>query len=535
VVLDNADVPSDEPLVDALLGGAAAGCRHVLVTSRDPGWTRRATTVEMDVLPRDDATHLLRARAECLSEGQSSRLAEALGDLPLALAQAGAWLAESGMAADDYEDLLQRRTREVMARGTAARQVPVAATWTVALDEVADPAAVTLVRLWAHLGPEPIPLDLLHPEVAGLVPEPLATAARDPLTLGDTVIRVSRLGLVRLVGDAVVMHRLVQAVLRDHTPADECGRLRHSVVRLLAVAATGDPYSPDNWPRYAQLYPHVRAADLIGGDQDGWDAVIRFINYLHARGDDLNRDRLARETRDRWGQTLGEDHPHTFVAAGHLAYMLRAKGEHSAARELAKDVRSRCRRAFGDDHPYTIKAGACLGTTLRAQGKYRTARVLFEDVLSRCRRVLGEDHPDTIRAMADLAVTLRKQGDHRAGTLCEDVLSRRRRVLGEDHPHTMSAMANLAAVLRLRGDHVEARALCEDVLSRRRRILGDDHPDTVHAAAKLAETLRAQGDYAALKVLSEDALSRRRVLGEDHPDTNRHSKDARRHGCSSWR
>jgi transcriptional regulator with XRE-family HTH domain/tetratricopeptide (TPR) repeat protein len=481
VVLDNAGVPADGSEVLGLLGAAAAGGGHVLVTSRDPCWSRLAAAIEVDVLPRREAVHLLCARANGLSAEQAGRLAEALGDLPLALEQAGKWLAESGMPVSTYEDLLRRRARAVLTRGTAPGQVPVAATWTVALEAVTDPAAVMLVRLWAHLGPEPIPLDLLGAEVAGLVPEPLATAARDPLLLGDTVTHVSRLGLVRLTAGAVVMHRLVQAVLRDHTPIGERDQLRTAAMRLLAAAATGDPYSPDSWPRYAQLYPHALAADLVGsGDQESRDAVMRFADYLHAWGDDSTGDRLAREARDRWAQTLGKDHPDTIMAEGHFVYMLRARGEYQAARALTEDVRSRCQRVLGHDHPHTIKFAACLGATLRAQEDYQAARTLFEDMLAQCRRSHGEDHPHTDNAVANLALTMRSQGDYPAArALFEDVLSRRRFSLGEDHLHTISIVANLAQTLRLQGDYPAARALFEDVLSRWQRILGDDHPQTV--------------------------------------------------------
>jgi tetratricopeptide (TPR) repeat protein len=523
VVLDNADVPADDSPLSSLLGAAKASGGHILVTSRDPGWARMATPVEVDVLPREEAVDLLRCRAKGLSPEQAGRLAEALGDLPLALEQAGAWLAESGMPAGTYEDLLRRRAREVLTRGTAAGQVPVAATWTVALDAVTDPAAVMLVRLWAHVGPEPIPLDLLGAETAGLVPEPLATAARDPLKLGDTVAQVSRLGLVRPTGGAVVMHRLVHAVLRDHTPAAERELLCSAVVRLVAAAtASGDPNRPDTWRRFARLYPHALAADLISnGDPDGRATVLRFADYLHARGDDANGDRLASRARKQWEKALGKDHPDTIVATGHLAYMLRARHDYPAARALSEDVRSRFQRVLGDDHPHTIKAGACLGAALRGLKDYSAARALFEDMLSRCRRVYGEDHQHTINAMANLAVTLRDQGNYpTAQDLLEDVLSWRRRVLGPDDPDTIKAAANLARTLRLQGDYRAAQELLEDVLPRRRRVLGPDHRHTIKAAIRLAETLQLQGDYPAARALFEDVLSRRRrILGDDDPGT----------------
>lgn len=156
---------------------------------------------------------MLHARAPRLTGGQAEQLAEVLGDLPLALEQAGAWLATSGMSTSAYLHAVGTRTRAMLAEGAPHNYpVPVAATWTLALDTI-DDTAVGLLRLWAFLGPEPIPTEWITDETAAGFPGALARLA-DPLVRGRTVAAVVRLGLVRLVDGAVVMHRLVQAVLR---------------------------------------------------------------------------------------------------------------------------------------------------------------------------------------------------------------------------------------------------------------------------------------------------------------------------------
>jgi hypothetical protein len=147
--------------------------------------------VAVDVLPRAEAVALLQARAPRLTNDQAEQVASALGDLPLAVEQAGAWLADSGMTAAAYLTAVHSRTRAILAEGTPlGYSVPVAATWTVALDGV-DAAVVALLRLWAFLGPEPIPTDLTTDEAAAALPAPFDTlptrwnaAGRSPRPFG---------------------------------------------------------------------------------------------------------------------------------------------------------------------------------------------------------------------------------------------------------------------------------------------------------------------------------------------------------------
>ncbi|OHV31704.1 cytochrome C, partial [Pseudofrankia sp. EUN1h] len=314
IILDNAGGPDD---LYGLLSAAGGG--HVLVTTRDLAWSRLAGTVEVDVLPRDRSVALLRERAPRLSVAEAGQIAAAVDDLPLALEQAGAWLAETGISAREYVDLLRGRVSEVMARGVPADHVPVAATWTVALRTL-DESAVLLLRLWAQFGPEPIPVDLVRPEVAGLLPAPLGEAARDPLVLRDVVGTLVRTAMVRLVaGDRVVIHRLVQAVLRDDTPQALRPMLHRAVQGLLAQSHPPDGTIPAGWGRYAQLYPHAVATGLLNTDSDtGRKFLLALTAALRNQGDYPTSRRIGEHVHDRWTTELGVDHPDTISAALNL-------------------------------------------------------------------------------------------------------------------------------------------------------------------------------------------------------------------------
>ena len=417
LVLDNAGVPED---LFGVLRAAGASGGHVLVTSRDHRWAGLARSVEVDVLPSVDAVAVLRSRIGLIGDEDAGRIVAALGNLPLAVEQAGAFLAANPMAPGRYADLLSSELRRLMSQGAPRGLRPVAATWTVTLHELGDPAVLMLARLLAQFGPEPVPLDLWRPEVAGLLPAPLDVLAADPVAWAETVGRVLALALARRVedADAVVMHRLVVEVLRDDTPDELRLKLRTAACRLLARGHPVGRDRPEAWPRYAQLYAHVSAVGLVDDDDpDSRDMVNWLTRYLHDRGDYPTSHALAENVLARRREILGPDHPDTLSAAANLAGTLWSMGDYPAARGLEENVLARCREILGTDHPSTLSAAASLAGTLWSMGDYPAARGLEENVLARRREILGPDHPDTLTAAANLAETVKSQTINRTSAI----------------------------------------------------------------------------------------------------------------------
>src|SRR6516164_7092189 len=111
LVFDNAANPAD------IAGWLPGGTGHVLITTREQGWTEIAAPVEVDVLARPESVAILQARVTRLGAADADRLAEEPVDLPLAIAQAAAFMAETDMAADEYLGLLQTRAGQLLAHG----------------------------------------------------------------------------------------------------------------------------------------------------------------------------------------------------------------------------------------------------------------------------------------------------------------------------------------------------------------------------------------------------------------------------------
>ncbi|KAJ7700991.1 hypothetical protein B0H16DRAFT_1834326 [Mycena metata] len=113
-----------------------------------------------------------------------------------------------------------------------------------------------------------------------------------------------------------------------------------------------------------------------------------------------------------------------------------------------------------------------------------------------------------------------------AKNLAVVVLEKRKKTLGENHPDTLDAMWTLATTYKDSQPQMAKDLVV--VLEKRKKILGEDHPDTLYAMWTLATTYKdSQPQMAKDLVVSRKAEElevmvlekRKKISGEDHPRT----------------
>ncbi|GIX26103.1 MAG: hypothetical protein KatS3mg122_3334 [Caldimonas sp.] len=521
-----------------------AGGARVLVTSRNAHWraTLGVQQVALAPLPRADSRRLLlQPRAQAQGTEVDSLLAdpataadadaicELLGDLPLALALAGAYL-------EDLPNLPLAAYRRQLAQTVLSNEslsdelaqvvhLPthyprgVAAAIQLSydrLDPQRDAAARALLHRLAWLAPAPVPLLLVGVLAGGDPADPAAVAAADPV-----LRRLREVGLAERSADGVAIHRLVAAFASECDPDDRATR----AATAAAAVAVMDTLEIERAPLAATPYrPHLLALCERAGALDARSAA-RLLTVtallLYHQGDYAAARPLYERALAIRERALGPDHPTTATSLTNLAYLLQEQGDYAAARPLYERALAIYERALGPDHPTTATSLNHLAGLLYHQGDYAAARPLYERALAILERALGPDHPTTATSLNNLAGLLKSQGDYAAARpLYERALAILERALGPDHPTTATSLNNLAVLLKSQGDYAAARPLYERALAIRERALGPDHPDTATSLNNLAYLLQKQGDYAAARPLVERALAiLERALGPDHPET----------------
>jgi len=525
LVFDNADDPAQLTPYFPIGGGG-----HILITSRNQAWAQQGASLGVDVFLREESVEHLLRRAPGLTPGEADRVAIAVGDLPLAVVQAAAWLAETATPIDDYLEQLANQTTDVLALNQPADYPePVAATWNISIAQLKkrSPASVRLLELCAFLAPEPISSQLLYSKEMIDALKPYDPALQEKLVLGRVIREIGRFALAKIdqVGNSIQVHRLVQAVIRSQLNEQEQRQARHVVHTVLSGARPdGDEPidDPGTWPRFEIIWPHLAASEArYCADPETRRLLIDRVRYRWKRGDLPGAYQLAEDLLNDWREGLGEDDVQYLYLRCQLANVQRSQGRYVEARDIDQQLLERQKSVLGPSHPHTYVTTSSLAADLSALGSYRSAVELAREAHEGFSQIFHESHPRTLSAANNLALALRMVGRYaEARALDQDVLDRRMEVLGPDHPHTLASATRLGRDLREVGRYFDSVALLSRTYDSYKRLLGKDFPPTLSCAKSLAVSLRRAGQFEDARRLTMATRAQYRAqYGTPTPDT----------------
>ncbi|MEV4517396.1 FxSxx-COOH system tetratricopeptide repeat protein [Dactylosporangium sp. NPDC049525] len=508
---------------------------HVLITSRNKEWAERATAMQVEVFQRGESIAHLRQRVPTIKPDEANRVAELLGDLPIAVAAAGAWIAETGTDVREYLRHIERHGPANLVNPPTNQSVE--ATWDLSLQRLRErsPAAYRLLQLCSVMAPE-IALDLIYSDELAAALVELDPAMSEPMYRGVLVQEINRLALLKVDvgGGQIQVHRLLQHVVRSRMTSEELAGAKHQVHLVLAASRPRDAKdevdNPDSWRRYRMLWPHLEFSGAMEcEDESVRQLMIDRLRYVWLTGGITDGRAVGRDIDATWtamlARTTGERERQTLLRQllhlrFNLANVLRETGLFEESRRLDEEVLRQQLELLGDHHPHTLMTAGGLGGDLRALGMYAEALARDEITYKTWSEFFGDDNPRTLGALNNLAVSYRLAGDFRQARERDvEAYEGRRKVLGELHPSTLAAGDNLGRDLREAGDYDGSVRLLSTVANRFEQVL----PDTARALvskANLAVSLRSAGRAAEAAPLLEDAYEKLNDLrGPANPDT----------------
>ncbi|MEI5520496.1 FxSxx-COOH system tetratricopeptide repeat protein [Streptomyces brasiliscabiei] len=525
LVFDNADNPEELTRFFPQGGGG-----HILVTSRNQTWEQRGASLPVDVFSRHESVEHLSRRAPGLSAEEADRVAEAVGDLPLAVVQAAAWLAETATPIEEYLRQLNEQTAGVLDLNQPADYPQtVAATWNISISRLRErsPASVRLLQLCAFMAPEPISSHLLYSREMLDELKKVDPSLQESLMLGRVIREIGRFALAKVdqASTSIQVHRLVQAVIRSRLSEEEQRQARHVVHTMLVGARPpGDEPIDDaeTWPRFAIIWPHLNASELRDCHEvEPRRLLIDRVRYLWKRGDFPGARNLAEDLLGHWKETLGEDDMQYMYLHGQLANVLRTQGRFVEACAIDEEVRERQLRVLGPTHPHTYVTTSSLASDLAALGEYTKAVKLAREAHQGFSQIFHESHGRTLNAANNLALALRMVGHYdEARDVDQDTYARRREVLGPDHPYTLVSAQGLGRDLREVGRYTDSVAVLSEAYETHKQILGKDFPGTLSCAKSLAVSLRRAGQFVDARRLTQATLAQYRTqyTRDKYPD-----------------
>jgi tetratricopeptide (TPR) repeat protein len=300
---------------------------HMLITSRNPAWRARATVLEVDVWSPQEAVTFLLTRTGRSEAGSAAALAEALGHLPLALEQAGAYMEVNATPFAHYLHLYRRGGAKLLTQhGPRDYGETVATTWRLSFDQVREASPAAAIDAAAY-GPD-------HPVVAIRV----NNLARVLHNLGD--LAEARRGFERALAiDAAAYgphHPSVATLVNNlalvlHDLGD-LAEARRGFERALAIHEAA--YGPD--------HPSVATA---GNNLAG---VLRELGDLAGARQGFERALAIDEA------AYGPDHPEVATNVANLANVLSDLGDLAGARHGFERALRIITAAWGPDHPRAV-------------------------------------------------------------------------------------------------------------------------------------------------------------------------------------
>ncbi|CAH0058006.1 unnamed protein product [Clonostachys solani] len=578
VIIDNAD--------DSQLLFEEGGLFEYLPSNRRGSilFTTRnhETAIKLDVpldgvlsvaeMSRHEATKLLQ---QYLKENQmqdpasTSDLLDILMDLPLAIRQAAAYMAQTRISASQYVQhcqssearLIKLLSKDFNDRGRYKTSLnPIATTWLVSFRQISrdKKLAAEYLGFVSFLSEREIPKDILPP-------------ADDELDMEEAIgtLKAYTFIVERASGDSYDMHRLVGLAMRNWIAGktdvevnimDVLQRLgkiypdppEHenkglwlcylpharralsfrsqrgyrdapSVAHLMTLVARSD----DNLGNYKGAEPMYREAlDLrkkILGLQDPatLNSLNNFASILDIQGKCQEAEEIHRQTLDARMKILGPQHPSTLTSMNNLASTLECQGKYKEAAEIIRKTVQVCTDVFGPEHPDTLSSTNNLAIILNGLGEYEEAEDLFRKTLDLRIKVLGPEHSGTLTSLNNFGIVLNSMKKYDPA---EDVFKQAvglcKTIFGPRHPNTLSSMSNHAAIMNKQGKDVQAEPIHRETLELRKETLGPRHPHTLISMHSLATTLHNQERYFHAEEMHTQAFDLRKdILGPQHPHT----------------
>jgi tetratricopeptide (TPR) repeat protein len=480
---------------------------HILITSRHTAWRGVADPMGVQQLSREESVAFLKKRTGRDETESAGNLSEALGDLPLALEHAAAYIEAADISIGEYITRLRAYPKKLLA--------PIEATFRISLDKLRSeaPPAIDLLNLIAWFAPDNIPRDLLQP------------ADADQLEFDDSVAALRRYSLIQTAEGVIGVHRLVQEVTRNGLDDAEQKRWAEAAVKLVNDAFPM-PLDYRNWPACAKLLPHALQVTEHGERLSvRLEAVTRLLNdaglYEQERTQLRSAGSLLRRALEVAEKVYGPEHPEVAIRANNIGLILKDQGDLVGALEYTRRALAIDEKIYGRDHPNVARVANNLGQILQAQGDLEGALEYTRRALVIEEKVHGREHPQVAIYANNIGTILKDQGDL-AGAVeyTRRALVIDEKVYGPDHPMVAILANNIGQILQGQSDLAGALEYTRRALEIDEKVYGPDHPKVAIRANNIGQILKAQGDLAgALQYMRRALRIFEATYGPDNPTT----------------
>lgn len=486
-----------------------------------------ADVLELDAMNRVDATDFLwkcLIKKEILHESTINELLDELACLPLAIAQAAAYLNMNRTSIGTYLRLLRNTEQDVVRLmskefrdDTRYKGTPnaVATTWVVSFTQIRerDEVAANLLSFMSCIEWKAIPRSIL-PRIT----------SQEGMESAIGLLRAYSFISRRDSDDEEInsqseetkydMHRLVHLATRIWT--SQHGDVDVVWVRALEHLSHIFPNTEyTNHARWRAYFPH--AFRLLGDRQvpiSGLFAVLclQVGDCLRIDGRILEAIRWLKECSE-WRKELDEHHPQRVRIEQTLADMYIFDGRPKEAIRLLKDIPALEADRQEDYDRSRLYSQLLLAQAQYGDGELKKAVQLVEHVVEIYEKTLPPEDPEVLYSQHLLArLYIDDRQFDKAAKLIESFVAIQKKTLGENDPNRLSSEALLARIYIENREADKAIEQLGYILAVRVKTQAADHPDVLFAQQELANAyLKVGNSDKAIEILEYVTSIQRQV------------------------
>ena len=521
LIFDNAQ---DSEIVKPYL---PRGRGRVLITSRSSKWRGVGESFCLRVLERAESIDFLVRRTGLAYEPVVFTLAQALGDLPLAMEQAAALIREAKLTFTEYLRRFESHWAELLQSGRSSGEYPdtVAMTWELASREVeqADSEVAALLKVLSFFAPWEIGKTFLR-RAAATLPVPLCTRFGSAGGLEGAVQQLRRFSLINADDRSISVHHLISAMTRDRLPQEQQQNWCELALTMMEQTFKFSADAHGTWPECGEALPHALSVAAHAESAGILPAVNSKL--LNRVGEYLYQSGQFRQAKGVFERAIllsddahGTEDPRRAAIANNLGRVHKRLGDAGQARAYFENALTLDQAAYGDQHPHVAEVINNYGTVLHENGDFATALEQFQWALEICRTHYGSENAKVATITNNLGYALASSGGdlERALDHLTAALQTAQVACGPHHPLVASIRTNLGIALRLQGRSEAARAELEKATSLSERVLGPDHVEVGRGLAQLGTLYQERGDLASARRCLQRAVHiHERTFGSNH-------------------
>ena len=532
LIFDNA---KDEKSLEGLLPRSGG---HILITSRNPKWDKTQTEVfGIEVFKREESIDLiLKVTTLYEQDKEADQLAEKLQDLPLAIAQAAAYIRETGISIQEYIEDFQKFHKALWKREqpTNNYEYTVNVTWNISMEKIQEqeveekvvpqPIALPLMQVCSFFAPNDIPREALLLEWLKIEYE---KNQRDKVAcLADLNRTLELLGKFSMIGfseTTISVHSLVQTVVRDQLTAEGQQLAFRQAMWILELRIT--QFKRDDvktWVVSGLCVPHAmflfEMLELMINIE--LSEQLPFMFLLGRNYEEFLNIQQKFKVSEKCIAIAQESKNEKAIASSYdnIGHVYRSSGNFEIAMRYYQKALEIWLQLFSENHPCVASTYNSIGLAYQDLRDFEKALEYYQKALKIQLQISGDNRYNVAMSYNNIGGAyrslrnLKKSLEHH-----QNALEIQLQIMETNHPDVAASYNNIGQAYLSLGDFRQALGCHQKSLEVWLQVLGKNHPNVAISHNNIGQAYLSLGDFKLALKHHEKALKIwQEALGENH-------------------